>query len=83
MAVSIEYKASVAKDLKGLDPQQRRRVLAKVERVLREGAVQAEALTGQFSGLYRIRAGDYRAIFARTGTGYLVLRIAHRREVYR
>ncbi len=37
---------------------------------------------GEFAGLYRLRVKDYRAIYARTTDGYLVLRIAHRREAY-
>ncbi|MDO8530690.1 MAG: type II toxin-antitoxin system RelE/ParE family toxin [Dehalococcoidia bacterium] len=42
-----------------------------------------EALKGDFAGLFRLRVGDYRVIYARTNEGYLVLRIGHRREVYR
>ena len=41
------------------------------------------ALRGEFQGLYRLRVGDYRVIYARTDEGYLVLRLGHRREVYR
>ena len=83
MAASIEYKASVEGDLRRLDPKQRRRGMAKLERDLRGGAIGAEPLKGEFAGLHRIRVGDYRAIFARAAQGYLVLRIAHRRETYR
>ncbi len=83
MAVSIEYKNSVAGDLKRLDSRRRLRIVDRLERALRKGAPGAEALKGEFAGMLRLRFGDYRAIFARTAAGYLVLRIAHRREVYR
>ena len=59
------------------------RVLARIEEALLSGGRQGELLGGEFHGLYRLRIGDYRLIYARTDEGYLVLRIAHRREVYR
>ncbi len=79
----IEYKASVQKDLRRLDPQQALRVIAATERVLKNRGRGGQALTGPFAGLFRLRVGEYRVIYARTDAGYLVLRIAHRREAYR
>ena len=35
------------------------------------------------SDLYRLRHGDYRAVFAVTATALEVRAVAHRREVYR
>lgn len=48
------------------------------------GIVQHEALTGQWSGLYRVRIDDYRAIYdlKREEKIMLVVKIGHRREVY-
>lgn len=34
-------------------------------------------------GSYRFRVGDYRAIFDVHGTTIIILRIGHRREIYR
>jgi len=50
----------------------------------RAEAVQHEALTGQWSGLFRVRIGDYRAIYdlKRNEHIMLVVKIGHRREVY-
>ena len=79
----IEYKASVQKDLRRLDSKQALRVLATIERALRTHGRGGEASSGPFAGLFKLRVGDYRVIYARTETGYLVLRVAHRREVYR
>ena len=58
-------------------------MLATVERALSEQGRQGEALKGEFAGLFKLRAGDYRVIYTRTDDGYLVLRIRHRREAYR
>jgi mRNA interferase RelE/StbE len=50
----------------------------------RAEAVQHEALTGQWSSLYRVRIGDYRAIYdlKRNERILLVVKIGHRREIY-
>jgi mRNA-degrading endonuclease RelE of RelBE toxin-antitoxin system len=80
MAARIEYKASVASDLIGLDPSLARRVLVKIERALQSEGRSGKPLAGEFAGLYRLRVKDYRIIYARTTNGYLVLRIAHPRE---
>ena len=82
MPATIEYKASVAADLEMLDRSLARRILNKIERALRREGASGKALTGAFAGLYRLRVKDYRVIYARTTTGYLVLRIGRRSEVY-
>lgn len=83
MAVRIEYKASVARDLRRLGRAEAVRVLDRDERALASRGPQGDPLGGEFQGFYRLGVGDYRVIYARTDEGYLVLRIGHRREVYR
>jgi len=83
LAARIEYKASVAKDLRRLGRATALRVLQGVENALAAEGHQGQALAGEFAGLYRLRVGDYRVIYVRTDEGYLVLRIGHRRDVYR
>lgn len=82
-AARVDYKASVATDLDRLDGAVALRVLKKIDRALVDQGGGGEALTGEFTGLFRLRVGDYRVIYTRTSTGYLVLRIGHRGEVYR
>jgi len=79
----IVYKASVQKDLRSLDSRQALRVLTAIERALKTEGHGGEALSGPLAGLFKLRVGAYRVIYARTEDGYLVLRIAHRREMYR
>ena len=83
MAARVEYKASVERDLRKLGQATALRVLRKIEKTLAQEGRQGDALSGEFSGLYRLRVGDYRVIYARTDEGYLVFRIGHRRDVYR
>ena len=79
----ISYKASVARDIGGLSPATAARVLGRIESVLASEGHAGETLKGDFAGLFRLRVGDYRVIYARTDEGYLVLRIGPRREVLR
>jgi mRNA interferase RelE/StbE len=83
LASNVEYKASVAGDLKRIDKPVARRIVGKLESVLRADPGAGVPLSGEFRGLYKLRVGDFRVIYAKTSTSFLVLRIAHRKEVYR
>lgn len=39
-------------------------------------------LRGDWAGHYRVRTGDWRIVFRVTGTVVIVVRVAHRKEVY-
>lgn len=60
------------------------RVLLALERYADTGAGQVVQLTGR-EGEFRLRVGDYRVVFERHADRLvvLVLRVGHRREVYR
>lgn len=83
MAARIEYKASVAKDLKKMERVLALRLLNKIEDTLNAEGRHGKPLTGEFAGLFALRSGDYRVIYVPTAEGFLVLRIGHRREVYK
>ncbi|MBM4142327.1 MAG: type II toxin-antitoxin system RelE/ParE family toxin [Lentisphaerae bacterium] len=82
MAFEIAYKRSVGKDLAGIGKAEARRILDKIEKELPARAESYPALKGQFSGLRKLRVGDYRVVFAIIGAQVLVLRIGHRREIH-
>ena len=82
MAFDIAYKKSVQKDLDGLGKVEARRILDKIEKDLGTRADTYPALKGPFSGLRKLRVGDYRVIFAILGQQVLVLRIGHRSRIY-
>lgn len=84
----IEYAWSVRKELKKIDPATRRRIRSYLE----DGVAQLEnprqrgkRLKGQLSDLWRYRIGDYRVVCQLRDETLvvLVLRVGHRREVYR
>ncbi|MBI4616744.1 MAG: type II toxin-antitoxin system RelE/ParE family toxin [Planctomycetes bacterium] len=79
----VEYKASVAGDLKRLDRKIAARVVRKIGETLLGAGETGKSLSGPFAGLFSLRVADYRVSYVETARGYLVLRIGHRREVYR
>jgi addiction module RelE/StbE family toxin len=79
----IAFKKSVSRDLKKIDKEQVKRILNKIGSELPQKAEIFPTLTGKFSGLRGFRVGDFRVIFSIIGDTALVLRIGHRKEVYK
>jgi mRNA interferase RelE/StbE len=82
---SVVLSKSAHKFLAGLDRGLRERILDKIDRL----ASDPQALAGQIkplkgaAGMFRLRVGGYRVIFTEDGVVVLILKIGHRREVYR
>jgi mRNA interferase RelE/StbE len=83
LAYNIIYKKSVHRDLKKLSKAEAGRILNQIEEELSKKAIAYPVLKGQFAGLRKYRVGDHRVIFAILGDDVLILRIGHRRDVYR
>jgi len=83
LAYRIVYKRSVARDLARLSKAEARRILNRLEKDLAEKADSYPALKGKFAGLRKYRIGEYRVIYAIIASDVQVLRIGHRRDVYR
>ena len=83
MAYNIDYKNSVKRDLKKLDKADARRILDGLEDDLSSDPEAYPQLKGEFAGLRKYRVGDYRVIFAILDQRVLVLKIGHRKDVYR
>jgi mRNA interferase RelE/StbE len=77
-------KRLAAKELEGLPPKVRRRVVSKIEGL---GAAPRPRGVEKLSGRekYRIRQGDYRVLYSIDDTAKMVtvVKIGHRRDVYR
>lgn len=84
MSYSIKIKGSAAKALSRVDPRDRSRLIEAIDRLADQPAAGA-ALKGEFGGLRRLRVGRYRIIYEalHEELTVLVVRIGHRREVYR
>ena len=88
MAWTVEFLPAAAKELRKLD----RTVAARIIRTLEERIATLDdprtvgsALVGEHAGYWRWRIGDYRVIakIEDERITILVIRVAHRREVYR
>jgi mRNA interferase RelE/StbE len=83
LAYNILYKKSVQRDLKKLGKTEARRILDQLETELSKKPDSNPILKGEFAGLRKYRIGDYRIIYALMDKDVVVLRIGHRKEVYR
>ena len=83
MAYRIVYKKSVARDLSRLDKTEARRILNRLEKDLAEKPDGFPALKGKFAGLRNYRIGEYRVIYAIVASDVQILRIGHRRDIYK
>ena len=81
---NVLIKRSAAKELEGLPPKIRRQVAAKVAGLAVTPRPQGvEKLSGHEK--YRTRQGDYRVLYSIDDTAetVMVVKIGHRRDVYR
>ena len=86
VSYEIEWAASALRELRKLDKQTARRVLRAVTGLAAEPRpAGVRALSGQPAGTMRLRVGDYRVVYVIDDerVRILVVRVAHRREVYR
>ena len=83
MNYRIAFKKSVSRDLKKIDKEQAKRILDKIESELPQKAETLPTLTGKFSGMRKFRVGEFRVVFSILGDTALILRIRHRKEVYK
>ena len=82
----VAYLDSVEEDLKKLDKNTVRKILSRIETYLAQDPKElGKPLTGEFQGYWRYRWGDYRVIYriAECEILIIILRISHRKEVYK
>ncbi len=84
MLYSLKIKNSAFKELQRVDKRERIRIVTAIDQ-LKENPHIGKLLKGEHSGLRRIRSGNYRVIYEINEGEVLVLilRIAHRKQVYR
>lgn len=75
----IEYKESVRREQHRLDRTVAKRIRTKIEAELTSDDLVPEPLHGPYSGIYKLRVGDYPF----SANGILVLHIVHRSDAYR
>jgi mRNA interferase RelE/StbE len=79
----VLFKKSVSRDLAKLGKEDARRIIRQVEKGLSTSPTSYPVLKGKFAGMRKYRVGSYRVIYTILGGNVLVLRMGHRREVYK
>lgn len=82
---TLLYKKPAVKDVQKLTPQVKKRLKSKLEWFIEQSDPLrfAEHLTKPADAQYRFRVGVYRILFDIEGDNLVILRIQHRKEVYR
>jgi mRNA interferase RelE/StbE len=85
LAYKVLIKKSALKDLQAVSKPDQKRLLGAIEGSLSKDPYQGKALSGEFKGLYRWRSGKFRIVYEiqQEVLIVLVLRIGHRKDVYR
>jgi len=83
LAFKINYKPSVAKDLKGIPKKEISEMLDKAESKLSADPHAFPKLKGEFKTLRKFRIGKYRIIYTINEQEVTILKIGHRKNIYR
>jgi len=83
MTYQLVYTRRAARDLDKLDQEALQRIKRGLERYREHPYQFAAKLTNAELGTYRFRMGDYRVIFDVDDDKIVVLRVGHRRDIYR
>ena len=83
MKYELVYTQRAEIDIEKLERKVKDRIGKTLLRYKEEPLRYAEKLSDPVLGEYRFRIGDYRGIFDVRGNEIVVLRVGHRREIYR
>ena len=83
MRYRLVYTRRAERDIELLHPHVKERLEKALRRFEGDPLGHAEKLTQPKLGSYRFRIGDYRVIFDLEGAEIVILRVGHRREIYK
>ena len=83
MRYNLVYTKRAVRDIKKLDSTIKKRVGTTLLKYKENPLDFSEALKNSDLGTYRFRIGDYRVIFDIERNDIVVLRVGHRREIYK
>ena len=83
MTYKLVYTNRAAKDIQKLQAEIRKRMGKALLRYDQDPLKYSERLSDPKLGTYRFRMGDYRIIFDIEDNDIVVLRVGHRRHIYR
>lgn len=83
MKFELVYTKRAVKDIQRLDERTKQRLKSALEFFADSPLKYSEKLINSEIGSYRFRVGDYRVIFDMYKNKIVVLRVGHRKEIYR
>ena len=83
MKYRLVYTHRALRDIRRLEEKIKQRIGKALKRYGKEPLNYASKLTDPKLGMYRFRIGDYRVIFDIEDEEIVVLRVGHRRDIYR
>ncbi len=83
MKYRLVYTHRAIKNIDTLDTSVKQRIGKTLQRYEQNPLAHAEPLKQSELGSYRFRIGDYRVVFDLEGPEIVVLRVGHRRDIYK
>jgi len=83
MNYEIIFTIKAAKDISKLEPEIKEKIGDALKRYSKDPLNYARKMVEPSLGSYRFRIGDYRVILDIEGNKLIVLRVGHRKEIYR
>lgn len=83
MVYTLLYTKTAARDIQKLDNVTKKRLKKKLEEYAKDPLNYAKKLADPKLGTYRWRIGNYRVVFDVERENIVILRVGHRREIYR
>lgn len=83
---TVQFASTAAKDLGSLEKPIAQRILGKIRWMAQNfDSLTPEALTGQWTGFFKLRVGEYRALytFDKKASTITVHFVRHRRKIYK
>jgi mRNA interferase RelE/StbE len=83
MKYKIVFTRRAIKDISSLEPEVKDRIAEALTKYSEDPLGYAKKMVDPSLGTYRFRIGDYRIIFDIEDEEIVILRVGHRREIYR
>lgn len=83
MAYKLIYTKTAFHDIQKLDNVAKKRIKKKLEELSKNPMSLSKKLISSSLGTYRFRVGNYRIIFDIDKQNVVILRVGHRREIYK
>ena len=83
MSFNLVYTRRAEKDIKKLDSSIKRNIGKTLLKLQDNPLLYSEKLSNPELGTYKYRIGDYRVVFDIEDNDIVILRVGHRREIYK